>query len=420
MKAVVFSLGCKVNQCEGQSMIAALQQNGVAATDKLEQADVYVLNTCSVTAEADRKSRQAVARALKLSPQARIYVCGCSSQNAPQAFAEKAGVCYVSGTAQKQDIVAHILRGADTCGAAVTDVRPLPQVFENAPLPQHTKTRSYIKIQDGCNNFCSYCIIPYLRGRSRSRSLSDIADEARAAARTTREIVLTGINASAYGSDIGLSAVDLVRALGDIPVRKRFGSLECTAVTDELLQAMAQSGFCDHFHLSLQSGSESVLRRMNRHYTPDFFLSRVQAIRKVFPHAGITTDVITGFCGETEEEFSQTEAFVQAARFSELHVFPYSERAGTKAAGMPQVDKHIRCERANRLIALGERLRDRFIQSQFGRVHEVYAETEEDGLTAGYTANYIKVYSSVPVGQLGKVTFEKPYKDGVKGVKYEE
>lgn len=402
-------------------MLATFRAHGWETTDALEAADVCVINTCSVTGEADKKSRQAVARLLKLNPAAKIYVCGCSSQNDPTAFLHKPNVRLVSGVAQKQDLVTRILsdlQAEEHDGRAC--MAELPKAYEDAPLPEHTKTRSYIKIQDGCNNFCSYCVIPYLRGRSRSRSLQSIVHEAEVAAQSTREIVLTGINVSAYGADIGESLCKLFRALGKIGVRKRLSSLECTAIDDELLNAMQENGFCDHFHLSLQSGSESVLRRMNRKYTPDFYLSRVEMIRKHFPDAGITTDIITGFCGETEEEFAQTEAFVRKVRFSELHVFPYSERKGTAAARLAQIPKAERSARANRLIALGKTLQDEFIHLQSNRVHEVYAETNEDGYTAGYTSNYIKVYSSVPIGQLGKVTFTNLYKEGVKGKSYEK
>ena len=346
MKAVVFSLGCKVNQCEGQSMIAELSKSGIEATDKLVSADFYIINTCSVTGEADRKSRQAVSRVLKLNGNADIYICGCSSQNNPHAFSDKPNVRLVMGTS-KRGIIEKILADRKLpCHAGESIVNAPPSVFEESELPEHTKTRSYIKIQDGCNNFCSYCIIPYVRGRSRSRGIENILREAQQAALVTKEIILTGINVSAYGVDAGSDLCSLVSALGAVPVRKRFSSLECTVISDELLSAMAENGFCDHFHLSLQSGSASVLKRMNRKYTPEFFLSQTERIRKVFPHAGITTDVITGFGGETESEFAETVEFAKAVRFSDMHVFPYSERKGTKACDMPQIDKADRHLRA--------------------------------------------------------------------------
>ncbi len=418
MKAVVFSLGCKVNQCEGQAMIAELCKRGIDATDKLEQADFYILNTCSVTGEADRKSRQTVSRVLKLNHAAKVYVCGCSSQNDAFAFSDKPNVRLISGTGGKLYLVERILNDLSASGSGSrVIVSALPNEFEDNIFPEHTKTRSYIKVQDGCNNFCSYCIVPYLRGRSRSRQPESILKEAQIAALQTKEIVLTGINVSAYGLDIGENLASLVRRLGNVPARKRIGSLECTVITDELLYAMAENGFCEHFHLSLQSGSESVLKRMNRKYTPEFYLKQVKKIRKVFPSAGITTDVITGFAAETEEEFAQTEAFVQVARFSDMHVFPYSERKGTKAYELPQIPKSVRQERANRLIEIGKQMHKEFCKSLLGTCAEVYAETDEGGETAGYTANYVKVYSDLPVGELRSVKLKNIYKEGVKAEK---
>ncbi|WP_251545564.1 tRNA (N(6)-L-threonylcarbamoyladenosine(37)-C(2))-methylthiotransferase MtaB [Pumilibacter intestinalis] len=421
MKAVVFSLGCKVNQCEGQSIISAFNKRGITATDKLEYADFYVLNTCSVTAEADRKSRQAVSRALKFNPAAKIYVCGCSSQNNGALFEDKPNVRIVSGTAQKMNFAELILSDlfSDECVSRNCVHNP-PAVYEDDLHPFHTKTRSYIKIQDGCNNFCSYCIIPYLRGRSRSRAADSIVAEAVAAAENSKEIVLTGINVSAYGSDIGTNLTDLVKRLGKVSARKRIGSLECTVISYELLQAMRENGFCDHFHLSLQSGSASVLRRMNRKYTPEFYLEKVDEIRKVFPDAGITTDVITGFAGETQEEFAQTAEFVIRAEFSDMHVFPYSERKGTNACKLAQIDKSVRQERALELIEISRRMREKFCENRIGKIYDVYAETEEQGESAGYTSNYMKVYSDVPVGELKKIKIIQKYKEGVKAVNYEK
>ena len=415
MKAVVFSLGCKVNQCEGQSIISDFEALGIQATDALEFADVYVINTCSVTGEADRKSRQTVARVLKLNPAAAVYVCGCSSQNDYTAFTDKPNVRLIFGTADKSSIARRILDDLSCSHAPICKVCELPKVYEENTVPEHTKTRAYVKIQDGCNNFCSYCIIPYLRGRSRSRSIDSILTEITVAAKATKEIVLTGIDASSYGKDIGESVTSLVKKLGGVDVRKRFGSLECAVIDRELLEVMAENGFCDHFHLSLQSGSESVLKRMNRKYTPEYFLSKVELIRSVFPHAGITTDVIAGFGGETEEEFLQTVEFVQKVGFSEMHVFPYSERKGTRACALPQIPKSLRQQRANELIKIGKKMQSEFLDGERGRRATVYAETEENGYTVGYTSNYIKVYSSVPLGSMGEIIITEKFKEGVKG-----
>ena len=416
MKGVVFSLGCKVNTYEGQSILRTLAEAGIEVSDKLEPADFYVLNTCSVTAEADRKSRQAVARMLKLNPNARVYICGCSSQNDPQAYLKKPNVRFVSGVGGKGKLAEAVLADLKIAAHAAQDrTAQLPKTYEDELFPYATRTRSFIKVQDGCNNFCAYCIIPYLRGRSRSRSLESITEEAIAAAAHAKELVLTGVDISAYGKDIGSSLTALVRAFGAVDARKRLGSLECTVVSSELLYAMKESGFCDHFHLSLQSGSETVLGRMNRKYSPAYYLQAVDKIRTVFPNAGITTDVIAGFPEETEEEHKQTVAFIKTVGFSALHVFPYSERAGTVAAKMKQVPKAVRAARAAEIAQVGQSLKESFLRSQLGSSYPVYAETEEDGFTVGYTPNYIKVYTHLQAGELGRVTVQKLYKEGVIG-----
>ena len=417
MKGVVFSLGCKVNTYEGQSILRTLAEAGLEVSDKLEPADFYVLNTCSVTAEADRKSRQAVARMLKLSPNARVYICGCSSQHDPAAYLKKENVRFVTGVGGKGKLAEAILTDLQSAAHAAEDrTAALPKTYEDELFPYATRTRSFIKVQDGCNNFCSYCIIPYLRGRSRSRAVESITEEALAAAAHSKELVLTGVDLSAYGKDNGSSLTALVRAFGAVTARKRLGSLECTAVTDELLCAMKESGFCDHFHLSLQSGSETVLRRMNRKYTPAFYLQAVQKIRAAFPNAGITTDIIAGFPQETEEEHKQTVAFIKEVGFSAIHVFPYSERAGTVAAKMPQVPKAVRGARAAEIAAVGQACKDAFLRTQLGKSLPVYAETEEDGFAVGYTPNYIKVYTKLRAGELAPVTLRELYKEGVIGL----
>ncbi|MBO5222907.1 MAG: tRNA (N(6)-L-threonylcarbamoyladenosine(37)-C(2))-methylthiotransferase MtaB [Clostridia bacterium] len=415
MKFVVFSLGCRVNQYEGQSMVKKFIEHGFEATDRLEYADAYVINTCSVTSEADKKSRQAVARVKKLNKDAKVYVLGCSSQNNSKPFEEKDGVILVGGVADKMEFVTKILDTLSGKCDKTVEIAPLPTVYEDDFSPSLTNSRAYIKVQDGCNNFCSYCIIPYLRGRSRSRSLDSIYDEASSLIGKTRELVITGINVSAYGKDIGLNVIDLIRRLADIPMRKRFGSLECTVINDEMLQAMKDSGFCGSFHLSMQSGCDSVLKKMNRRYTSEQFLQIVGLIRKYYPDAGITTDVIAGFPEESEEEFLQTVETCSKAKFLHMHVFPYSERAGTKASKMQQVDKAIRVERANRLIQLSENMKNDFLSSQTGAIHEVFIEEKEGDYNVGYTDNFIKVYSLAPIGSCLKHKLTEIYGEGVKG-----
>ena len=290
----------------------------------------------------------------------------------------------------------------------------LPGIYEDNLSPAATKTRGYIKIQDGCDNFCSYCRIPYLRGRSRSRKVDSIVREAQEVATHSKEIILTGINVSDYYSS-GSGLTELVYALKDIPARKRLSSLECEVVDERLLVALKECGFCDHFHLSLQSGSDAVLKRMNRHYTVEEYLEKVELIYKHFPEAAITTDMIAGFPTETEEDHIIGMETARKAKFAAIHVFPYSEREGTTAAKLPQLEKAIRSRRAGELIKLGAQLKENFIQKNIGRVADVYAETEENGISEGFTTNYIKIYSPLKSGEMGKVKLIEPYQDGIKG-----
>ncbi len=415
MKFVVFSLGCRVNQYEGQSMIGKLCELGYEATDRLEEADCYVLNTCSVTSEADKKSRQAVARVKKLNPRAQVFVVGCSSQNNGKPFLEKDGVRLVGGVGGKMEILNEILAVLSQNDSKIEKILPLPKVYEDDLTPMLTNSRAYVKVQDGCNNFCSYCIIPYLRGRSRSRALESIVREVEALCGKTKEVVITGIDVSSYGKDIGLTLTDLVRALAPFPIRKRFGSLEVGVVDEGFLTAMKESGFCDSFHLSMQSGCDKTLKDMNRHYTAKQFLDKVSLIRSVFPSAGVSTDVIAGFPGETEEDFEQTLRTCRQAKFLQMHVFPYSERKGTKAANQIQVAKSIRMDRAARLIALGDEMKKEFLRSQEGRDLEVFVEEKDGDRNVGYTDNFVKVYTTAPIGSFLTHRIKGLYGDGVEG-----
>ena len=249
MKFCVFTLGCKVNRYESDVMIEKLSRCGYEVTDSLEYADAYIINTCSVTAEADKKSRQAVARVLKFNPEARVYIMGCSSQYDFMQFADKPNISLISGTASKAAMLDNIMSGISPLNFPPCLMAPLPDIYEQEGIPHPSKSRGLLKVQDGCNNFCSYCIIPYLRGRSRSRSLKSIIEEAWLQSRYTDEIVITGINISAYGKDIGSDLTEMVKALSVVPVRKRFGSLECGVINDGLLSGMGDFGFCNHFHL---------------------------------------------------------------------------------------------------------------------------------------------------------------------------
>lgn len=413
MKVAVFTLGCKVNECESRSIISELRNAGAEVTEEQVAADVYVVNTCSVTAEADRKSRQLVRKCSRIAPHAKIFVTGCSSMNEAGPFIDMPNVVYVGGTAGKSAIAQYIMSYI-TCKAKAAII-PAPVYFEEMTAPAHERTRDYIKIQDGCNNFCSYCVIPYLRGRCRSRSLASVISEAEEAAKHTKEIVLTGIDVSSYGKDIGLTLTDVVRALGKLNVRKRLSSFECTVICDELLDALAESGFNDHFHLSLQSGCDSVLKAMNRHYDCEKYMSAVRKIREYFPDAGITTDVIAGFPTETDRDFADTCAFVREVGFSDMHVFPYSERKGTRAAALPQVPMEKRRERAAELGNIKKELKKAFILLQTGKALSVYFEEIHGGIAEGYSANYVRVYSDIAVpGEIRDIIITRPYKEGAK------
>ncbi|MBQ7227142.1 MAG: tRNA (N(6)-L-threonylcarbamoyladenosine(37)-C(2))-methylthiotransferase MtaB [Clostridia bacterium] len=412
MKICVLTLGCKVNECESRSLITTLREKGHDVTEELVSADCYVINTCSVTGEADRKSRQTVGKAIKANPEAKIYVCGCSSQRDSSAYEKHENVVFITGNGTKSDIIQYVM--SDIVPKKKDFTRDIPKHFEYLAVPAHEKTRDYIKVQDGCNNFCSYCIIPYVRGRSRSRDIDDVIREATISANRTKEIVLTGIDVSSYGKDVGSSLKELAERMATIPVIKRISSFECTVIDDELLSTLKSAGFCDHFHLSLQSGSDKILKKMNRHYTTEEYMDKVKLIRKHFPNAGITTDVITGFPTETEEDFSDTYEFIKNVGFSDMHVFPYSERKGTKATNFPQLRMDERRRRARVLGVLKEESKSNFLKKQIGQTLSVYYEEDMAGLSVGYAENYVRVYGNGKPGEIEKKTISEIYKEGVK------
>lgn len=408
MKVVVYTLGCKVNTVESRSIMHDLTQCGAEVSDSLEKADAYILNTCSVTSEADRKCRQMIGKFFKLNAHAKIYITGCSSQRDPAAYEKYSNVIYIGGNADKYSIVNIVMSGITPDNKV--NICKFSSIFDDFTIPQHTKTRDYIKVQDGCNNFCSYCVIPHVRGRERSRDIESIVCEANIAALSCKEIVLTGINVSAYGKDIGLSLAELFLSLKNVAVRKRLSSLECNVVDETLLDAMAESGFCDHFHLSLQSGCDKVLKDMNRHYNTDCYLKKVELIRKYYKNAGITTDIITGFPCESDEDFEETISFVRRIGFSDIHIFPFSERRGTKAAEMKQVPMDVRRLRAARLGAVRDELKNQFLEKQIGKTLSVYVEADGQG----YSTNYVKVYTGHEEGIIADVKIKKLYGKGVK------
>ncbi|MBQ4097795.1 MAG: tRNA (N(6)-L-threonylcarbamoyladenosine(37)-C(2))-methylthiotransferase MtaB [Clostridia bacterium] len=405
MKAVVFTLGCKVNECESDSLIAGLIERGYEVSDKLEVADLYIVNTCAVTSEAEKKSRQTASRIKKLNSSAKIIFTGCAVQKNPRAFSEKDGNFLVTGVFGKQKILDML----DWSGEHISNES---KVFEELLVTNSLRTRAYVKVQDGCNNFCSYCIIPYLRGRSRSRSPQSILDELNAI--KPKEAVINGINLSAYNFE-GVDLKGLMDILKDVPTRIRLGSLEARVITDEFLTSLKNLfDFAPHFHLSLQSGSNAVLKSMNRRYTTEEYLYKVNLIRKYFPNAGITTDVIVGFPTETEEEFNRSMEFIKAVEFSDVHAFPFSPRSGTKAFQMPDLSPEIKRERLNKLLEVKRELKENFAFKMKGQVLEMLPEEVKDGYLEGYTENYLRVYlkEEETVGKIIKIRVGEPFKDG--------
>ena len=407
MKTAVINIGCKVNQCECDSLMTGLKALGHEVTDELVFADNYVINTCAVTKEAERKSRQFVGKVKRINPKADVYVIGCASEKNAEQFTLK-GVKYISGTAKK-DAVLQMLSGVH--------ISEIPNVYESLPQGTNFRARAYVKVEDGCNNFCSYCIIPYLRGRVRSRSLESIREECIRAAETTDEIVLTGINLSAYGTDIGSNLATLLNELKDIPVRLRLGSLEVNVINEDFMHALvASENICPHFHLSLQSGSDGVLESMNRHYTTSEYRTKVSLIRTYFPTAAITTDIIVGFPTETDEMFEETLSFAREIGFANIHVFPYSRRSGTAAYPLGALPDNVMNERVSRLIALRDELKKAYESSFVGCELEVVVESSDGVFAEGYSDNYIRVYIPDRDYRPGKkitVTIEGERADGL-------
>lgn len=410
-KVALYNLGCKVNSYETEGMRQSLLQKGYSIVPFDEAADIYIVNTCTVTNIADRKSRQMLHRARQLNPEAIVVAAGCYVQTAQEAVEKDAGIDLAIGNNRKKDI-AEILeaflagRGDKTLGG--TTIHDIGRVreceefrLERTGENSREHTRAYIKIQDGCNQFCSYCAIPYARGRVRSRRQEDILDEVRGLAEAGyREVVLTGIHISSYGTDTGESRlVELAGLLQDIPglERIRLGSLEPRIINQQTAERLADMPkLCPHFHLSLQSGCDATLKRMNRHYTIGEYYESMEALRRYFDRPAITTDVIVGFPGETQEEFGATKDFLEKACFYEMHVFKYSRRKGTRAAAMDgQVGDETKAERSGILLAM-ERVHSReFRERILGREQEVLFEEEKniDGtlFQTGHTRQYVKV-----------------------------
>ena len=410
MKISIYTLGCKVNQYETQAMEAELTARGHELVPFEAPADACIINTCTVTAVSDKKSRQVIRRARKENPEAVIGVCGCYAQTAPEAV-KALEVDLISGTAGRMaflDDLEALLedrRAARLAGEAprmTVDDALRRRTFEELPAGGlEGRTRAMLKVEDGCVNFCSYCIIPYARGPIRSLSIPEAEAQCRRlGAEGYREVVLTGIEISSWGAERrdGSSLIDLVEAVcRALPpdVRVRLGSLEPRTITAEFCRrAAALPNLCPHFHLSMQSGCDSVLKRMNRKYDTKRYYESVKLLREYFERPGITTDLIVGFPGETEEEFQATLAFVEQCAFSAMHIFPYSRRTGTPAAKMPdQIPNAVKEERAHRAGALAKRLEEAYLDSWVGETLPVLFEEEKDGLWRGHSPNYVEVFA---------------------------
>ena len=406
-KTVAFcTLGCKVNQYETDAMRGSFEAEGYEVKEFSQEASVYVINTCTVTNMADRKSRQMMHRAKKKNPDGIIVAVGCYVQAAKEQLEEDTLIDLVIGNNMKSQVVQIVEqyiqdnRHTEDRDAYVADIAHSHE-YETMHIETVSEhTRAYIKIQDGCNQFCTYCIIPFARGRVRSRELPDVLQEIRTLAKSGyREVVLTGIHLSSYGVDNGESLLHLIEAVHELEgiERIRLGSLEPRIVTDAFAKRLSElPKICPHFHLSLQSGCDTVLSRMNRRYDTAEYEAGCALLRRYFEHPAITTDVIVGFPGETDEEFETTERYLERIHFYEMHIFQYSRREGTKAAAMPdQVPEAVKKERSEKLLALGHRMSEEFRRYYLGR--QVTALLEEEFLYdgkryyTGYTKEYVKV-----------------------------
>ncbi len=428
-KVAFYTLGCKVNQYETEAMEEIFEKNGYTIVKDDEIADIYVINTCTVTNLSDRKSRQYIRRAKKLNEESIVAVVGCYSQVSPEEVSKIEDVDVIIGTTERNRIL-ELCEKAKENKVKINIVKNVKtqKEFETINIDDiKSKTRAYIKIQDGCNQFCSYCIIPYARGPIRSRKLDDIIKETEKLAKAGfKEVVLTGIHVASYGKDgINTPLTKVLEEVGNVNgiERIRLSSIEPTLIDEDFMEKIKKIGkVCDHFHLSLQSGSDSVLKRMNRKYTTDEYRNIVKLIRKYMPNAGITTDIIVGFPGETDEEFMGTLEFVEEIGFSRIHVFKYSPRKGTPAAKYEdQIDGNIKHNRSERLISLGERLIKQFNAGFIGANLSVLFEEEsknEEGFMEGYTTNYIRVKtkgSSQILGQIKNIEIEEAVEDYLVG-----
>ena len=396
----ILTLGCKVNQYESEAMTELFEKKGYLNVDfETEVSDIYIVNTCTVTNLADRKSRQFIRHAKRENPDSTVVVVGCYSQTSPEEVADIEGVDIVIGTTERNEIV-DLCEEFEKNKKQINIVRSLKtdHEFQNIKIEKETDmTRAYMKVQDGCNRFCTYCIIPYARGHIRSRSIEDCVIEShRLADAGYKEIILTGIHIGSYGMDLGEERlIDLIEAIAKVDgiKRIRLSSVEPNLITDDFMKrALATNKVCDHFHLSLQSGSNNILKEMNRRYSREEYIEKTNIIRKYMPNAGLTTDIIVGFPGESEEDFVDSYNLSKEVAFSRIHVFKYSKRSGTPAAEMKnQIDGNIKNKRSSILISLNDELMRSFANKNKDITQKVlFEERMQDGYFVGYTTNYIR------------------------------
>ena len=425
MKIGFYTLGCKVNQYETQAMEQILREKGHTIGDFREACDGYIINTCSVTAVADKKNRNVIRRCRRENPGAVIGVCGCYGQHGAEKLASL-GVDVIGGSARREEFLCAFLETAkNRQSARVLDEALKRREFEYLPAGGlEGRTRAMLKVQDGCVNFCTYCIIPYLRGPIRSATVEKAVEDAKALqAQGYREIVVTGIEIASWGADLpgkpGLGVL-LQEVCNAVPeMRIRLGSLEPRIITEEFCNVLKKlPNICPQFHLSMQSGCDTVLKRMNRKYDTARYFESVSLLRKVFPGCAVTTDMIVAFPGETEEEFNESLAFIEKCAFADMHIFPYSRRPGTPADKMPgQHQNDVKEARSAAAIKVAEKMNEAYRKALLGGVQEVLFEEEEKGYFAGHAPNYIKVYVKAENlhNQVKNVTVTELFRDGVKG-----
>ena len=426
VKKVAFcSLGCKVNQYETNAMAQKFIEHGYEVVEFDEYADVYIVNTCTVTNVADRKSRQMLRRAKEINKDATLVACGCYAQVAKEELKKIPEIDLIIGNNEKNDIIQIVENHIAQKGAEdlVSDVMYKLDYVELGTTTYTEKTRAVIKVQDGCDRFCSYCLIPYARGHIRSRKIENVIEEIKKVVEEgINEVVITGIHIASYGRDFkgeNIGLIDLLEEINKIQGlhRIRLGSIEPTIVTDEFVERLSKlDKICDHFHLSLQSGCTETLKRMNRRYTTEEFRDVTKRLRSKFPNAALTTDIIVGFPGETDEEFNTTYEFLKEIAFYKMHIFKYSQRKGTKAAVMPnQVDGKIKEERSKKLIELSNENEYNYNKKYIGKQVEVLFEEREGEYLKGHTTNYIVVKHKTDkddlINKIAKVTVNEAKQD---------